>query len=147
MCVYAVFWSCFISFLLLSNALRSLLSGSVKYHKLLPQHMKWNQLPLMYTLWYGYNTHLQTAAHNSGIFSQHTSLVVRGIVLLQGSRDVHMFSITVRNSEKVWICACLSFSLFFFLFFYNNHVCVFLFLSYSSLSSHSRPFLLQMTCT
>lgn len=59
--------------LLLINTLRSLLSGSVKHHKLLPQHMKWtrNQPPStvratvwkQYTLWLNSPTPVNTLAY------------------------------------------------------------------------------------
>lgn len=44
---------------------------------------------------------LTDTSEHSGIFGRRRSLVVRGIVLLPNWRDVHMFSISGRNSESV----------------------------------------------
>ncbi len=93
--------------LLLINTLRSLLSGSVKHHKLLPQHMKWtrNQPPStgratvwkQHTLWLNSQT-VNTLAYSAGV--GHWMWEV-----LSYSRTVETFTCfrLVEGILKVWI--------------------------------------------
>lgn len=94
---------------------------------------------------------LTDTSEHSGIFGQHRSLAVKGIVLLPNCRDVHMFSISGGNSaslNKGDLCVSSSFlSLIVFLFCLNHNICLFFLLFSSSLSPPSHSFPRQMTCT